>query len=69
MGQSYTLKYQLGRSYKMSNTGNFIIDKNWQVVRTQDYKKKDGMQGQRVFFVNQTTEQTLEREQQYRRNN
>lgn len=42
MGKSRTLVYQLGRYYKISNTGEIMYDMNWQVIRTQDYTKKNG---------------------------
>ena len=59
MGKSRTLVWQIGRFYRINGV-------DYQVVKTQDYKKKNGKFGQRVIFESVITGKKLEREQQYR---
>lgn len=61
MGKSRTLVYQIGRWYT-------IKGEQYQVIRTEDYRKKNGRQGQRVTLESLMTGKTIEREQQYREN-
>jgi hypothetical protein len=70
MGNSYTLKYQLGRYYtiRLPDTDKEpLIDENWLVIEQRPYKKKNGLMGERVTLQNVVTGKKLEREQQYRK--